>query len=797
MALISGNSFVRALGTLGFASCVGLSGVEVSASSHSHSSHSSHSSLSDSQIAPAKGMPAHIREKLESRLELEGSIEQVYEDFPDGSHQLSHFLVTDNNRFPLHVFGQQKALHSGQKARVRGWAFKGKNNDEQIAVESGDDILIMGATGGSNGGTAGIMQNTFGERKTAVFLVNFQDAPQDKPWTTSQIRDNVFGPVNDFVQEASYNQTWLTGDVYNWTTLPLDGNTTCPSNYHLQVDQAATDAGVDLSAYEHIMYMIPPNSACSTNAGTVGSNGVSRAWISSPLSLSIVAHEFGHNLGLSHAHSLNCESGVLESNCQSSTYGDLLDIMGTNVGHMNAFNKSLLGWLGYGQSPAVTTVTSSGVYDIAPLESNTLESKALKIAAGTDAATGDTVWYYLEYRQPIGFDAEHFEDGYQRYPENLANGVIVHRATGAQSNSSYLLDMTPDSITSFSSYDFRDAALEVGQTYIDDVSGISITPLSNNSNGISISVSLDGTTPDPEPDTNTAPVAVNDSATTNANTSVTVNVLANDTDADGDSLSITSVSGVNGSAQISGGNIMFTPASGFSGAESFSYTLSDGQGGTDSATVTVTVTASSQNTAPVAKNDSASTNAGTAVTIAVLNNDSDTDGDSLTITAANSSLGNVTISGNQLVFTPANGFTGTAIVNYSISDGNGGTDSATVSVAVNAVSSNKAPVAVADLVEISSKTTVQIAVLDNDYDPENDGLTVEGFTQGNKGTVSVSNGVLIYSPHKSFKSSDSFTYTISDGEDTATASVNVQLSSGGTDGGDGSDGGSKGKGRKK
>ena len=87
-------------------------------------------------------------------------------------------------------------------------------------------------------------------------------------------------------------------------------------------------------------------------------------------------------------------------------------------------------------------------------------------------------------------------------------------------------------------------------------------------------------------------------------------------------------------------------------------------------------------------------------------------------------------------------------------------------------------------------------MLENDYDADNDSLTVAAVTQGSKGSVSVSNGVLIYSPHKSFKNSDSFTYTISDGKSTATATVTVQLSSG-TGGDDGSDGGSKGKGRNK
>src|SRR4028119_2269097 len=92
-----------------------------------------------------------------------------------------------------------------------------------------------------------------------------------------------------------------------------------------------------------------------------------------------------------------------------------------------------------------------------------------------------------------------------------------------------------------------------------------------------------GTTP-----TNQPPVANSDSATTAQNTAVTLEastLLANDTDADGDSLSLTEVSNaVNGSVTFSDGNVIFTPSTNFTGNASFDYSISDGFGGTSSAT---------------------------------------------------------------------------------------------------------------------------------------------------------------------------------------------------------------------
>lgn len=90
---------------------------------------------------------------------------------------------------------------------------------------------------------------------------------------------------------------------------------------------------------------------------------------------------------------------------------------------------------------------------------------------------------------------------------------------------------------------------------------------------------------------NDGPFATNDGATTAEDTPITINVLANDTDADGDALTVTGFSGLShGTAQIVGNKIVFTPNANFSGTELFSYTVSDGHGGTDTAGVVVNVT---------------------------------------------------------------------------------------------------------------------------------------------------------------------------------------------------------------
>ncbi|QTN21344.1 tandem-95 repeat protein [Rhizobacter sp. AJA081-3] len=195
--------------------------------------------------------------------------------------------------------------------------------------------------------------------------------------------------------------------------------------------------------------------------------------------------------------------------------------------------------------------------------------------------------------------------------------------------------------------------------------------------------------------TNDGPVAQANALSTDEDTALTIapaTLLANDSDLDGDTLTIATVQdAVNGSVALVGGNVVFTPAANYNGPASFTYTVSDGNGGTSTATVNLTI--NPVNDVPTANADTASTAINTTLpSIAVLANDSDADGDTLTVTSAtlaNPALGSVSINPDgTLAFTPALNVAGLVIINYTISDGQGGTSGATLSVNVGA---NNAP----------------------------------------------------------------------------------------------------------
>ncbi|WP_310542643.1 Ig-like domain-containing protein [Phenylobacterium sp.] len=188
-----------------------------------------------------------------------------------------------------------------------------------------------------------------------------------------------------------------------------------------------------------------------------------------------------------------------------------------------------------------------------------------------------------------------------------------------------------------------------------------------------------------DPSANLAPVAANDNATTELDTAKTVSPLANDTDSNGDNLSVSSV-GVpsHGLASVSSAAaILYTPTAGYSGPDIFSYTISDGRGGSATATVSMTVRAANQ--APVAVNDATSTPSNAVLTFDPRLNDSDPDGDALSVSAVGTPAhGTVTIGlgGSNVTYTATAGYLGADGFTYTVSDGRGGTSNATIAVTV-------------------------------------------------------------------------------------------------------------------
>ena len=272
-------------------------------------------------------------------------------------------------------------------------------------------------------------------------------------------------------------------------------------------------------------------------------------------------------------------------------------------------------------------------------------------------------------------------------------------------------------------------------------------------------------------------MAEDDTATTTSGTPLLIDVLANDTDPEGHSQSITTfTNGENGTVTLVNGKLEYTPLNNFVGHDSFQYNIVDSEGAVSTATVKVSVDAPANN-APVAKDDTDSTESGVPVDISVLNNDTDPDGDTLSVlTYTSAESGSLKLENNVFTYTPNSDFTGIETFSYVIEDGNGGSDTAVVTVNVKEGVPENTTIANADSVTTDFGTAIDIDVLANDTDLEGHNQSIDGFSNGQNGTVHESNGKLIYTPNQGFSGTDSFQYTVIDSEgavDTATVKVEV------------------------
>jgi VCBS repeat-containing protein len=270
---------------------------------------------------------------------------------------------------------------------------------------------------------------------------------------------------------------------------------------------------------------------------------------------------------------------------------------------------------------------------------------------------------------------------------------------------------------------------------------------------------------------------------------INLGVLANDFDVDGDSLTIDTTPvnpPQNGSLTLNtDGTFHYTPNANFNGTDSFEYKVEDGTGNAESATVTINVTSVNDN--PVAVSDSFTMNEDETLTssVSLLVNDSDLDGDSLTVNTtpvADVVNGTLTLNadGTFTYAPPANHY-GSELFTYEVSDGNGGTAQASVTITIYAL--NDTPIPVSDSYSVDENSSIDVSLslglIANDTDLDGDTLTVDTTP-----VVDVSNGTLVlssdgtftYTPYTNYYGSDSFTYRVTDGNGgAATTTVSITV----------------------
>jgi hypothetical protein len=558
-----------------------------------------------SDLADNPAVAAQLQSGKGKPTQLDGELEIVHQDFPDGHGRFAFTLKqTDGTRVPME-FAKHPPTHllTGDHVHANGRMLNGN-----LLLYSGNTNISKTGGGGTTGGgtTSSIpVPNTFGTQSVLIILVNFQDDPV-QPYTVADAQNAFFVNANNFIQENSYGQTSLTGVVVGWYTIPDSVSTCNTSQIATDAQNAATTAGVNLSNYTRYLYVFPTDSACGfAGASQVGGNP-SQSWLNGTLDAHTINHELGHAFGLWHSHSLDC--GTTATICANGTlvdYGDRLDVMGTVQSaspHYNAFQKERLGWLNYGSSPLIQTVTASGAYNINPYELGGSAANALKILKSTDSTTGAKTWYYLEAHQAIGFDA--FLTNSIYYTQNETTGVLFHLGIDGDGNSSDLLDMTPATPTS---YGWFDVSLGVGETFQDSTAGITVTPSDVSSSGAKMQITVSGGGAACIAANPTLSISPSQSQSVTSGTPVNFSVSVTDNDSSGCSPSTF--------------NLGSTLASGWAGAWSAAaLSLSPGKNGSATLTVTSPTGAAdgSYNLGVGATNASASSYSGTATATYVI-----------------------------------------------------------------------------------------------------------------------------------------------------------------------------------
>lgn len=374
-----------------------------------------------------------------------GSVEQYFLERPDGWYPL--------------VLHRQLSLPPNARVTVAGTL---RNRSIDVATINAVPAVAP-------------MTATTGDQTVLVIPVYWSSADSN---TSDDFADQISAD-SAYYNENSYGMlSSLTPTVTPWLQIPAPPSSDCDDlgSIRLATIAATRIAGYDPSSYTHDMIYISGHDCSGSSWGQIGGRWT---WIQGRLDNYRTMHELGHNLGLSHAHSLYCTRAgrtavPVSDSCTSSEYGDLFDDMGlplsgdTAANYFNASQKNLLGWFG----SRARAVTTSGTFSLAPFGQQTPGLQALEI-------TTPNRTYWIEGRQQLGGDSD--------LPSGAVDGALVHITQPG--NGSWLIDMTPGTPGGFG-----DAALPVGQTWSDPEGVFALKVNSDGPSGLNVTITMGGAT---------------------------------------------------------------------------------------------------------------------------------------------------------------------------------------------------------------------------------------------------------------------------------------------------------------
>lgn len=396
---------------------------------------------------------------------VEGTLVLIHQDAPKDKSVFKLAVQQDDGRGrELKLGVKPDSLRAGMRVRAHGDAINTLELDTNlIEVTAQPQVLPMVAPGSPN-----------------VLFVPIQFANVSSvPWSIAAIQDVMntgARSTKNFFTEGSFGKVTPNITVPPAYVKVSLSPTSCNDYWNIGAAAKSAYAAAypnDKTVYQYYVYYWPALSCGWLGMGMVGGPS---AWINGNLNITTIGHEMGHTFGLLHAGSTQCTApNVVGPTCYLREYGDDWNMMGnidrSGVNHFDATQKALLGWI-----PASSVQTYNGTattYTLTPIEMPGGTTYAVKVP------TKSTRTYWIEYRQPIGFDV-----GLAAYPNNGAQirvSAPFEKAIG--SDDTQLLDMTPATLT------FADSALVSGQSYTDTENNVTIAVGAATPTSLQVSVS--------------------------------------------------------------------------------------------------------------------------------------------------------------------------------------------------------------------------------------------------------------------------------------------------------------------
>jgi hypothetical protein len=364
------------------------------------------SACSDDGVADT----ADFRDALAAAPDYEGEFATYIADNLDGSSTVSHVLKNEGHAVDIELPPHAK-IERG--SLVRAWG----EYDEAGKLHVDDYEVVRAGLP-----TERLIDAEFNPARRVAFVHLYwegQNPTPDPDGDAKVFSASYATSANNYYQEASFGKEKITGRSFGPYAVPKPAQ--CDGLGREQIGLEARrlikeDYPTSDSEFLQFMYYIPNWGACEW--GGIAEVGTPESpardtWYNEYSGCVVLVQELGHNYGMYHSKSYQCQGGPYSDDCEFEEYGHPHDPMGGGCGHMNPVQKGYMGWL---EECNVTTATADGTFNLMPTELPCNGAQALRFRTGDVAEPGDERWYYLEYRRPLG--------GFKDKSSNL-NGVLV------------------------------------------------------------------------------------------------------------------------------------------------------------------------------------------------------------------------------------------------------------------------------------------------------------------------------------------------------------------------------------